>query len=170
MASTLGRALHDGDGPGARRAVQRLRQSADDDAVLDELAAFARSGDLLAVELLVEEVDRSEVAARFVGMLLLDPDDVQEATQDVLVAVAASISTYRGDSRFTTWLHPIARRRAVDHLRRKRQTVALGDDDLGDSRRMSSMIASRESIRTLLNRLPDTYREPVALHDVDGMT
>lgn len=40
--------------------------------------------------------------------LFLDPEDALDATQEVLIKVITSLKTFRGESRFRTWLYRIA--------------------------------------------------------------
>ena len=149
-----------------------------DGDVLDELARLAAgsatSGNApssqLAVELLLEQLDASGIVRRFVRAALLDESAIEDVTQDVLISVAGSISSFAGTSKVTTWVHRIVRNRVVDHLRRQRATSPLPPDDLGPAERMSSMIATRATVRDVLAGLPDLYREPVVLRDVQGLS
>ncbi|GAA1977404.1 sigma-70 family RNA polymerase sigma factor [Isoptericola halotolerans] len=166
MLDGLARALEGADPATARRIAF---EAADDDA-LATLARYAADGDELAVELLVELLDDSGVVRRFVRAALLDENDVDDVSQDVLISVATSIHGFAGTSRVTTWVHSIVRRRVVDHLRRRRATTSLPDDDIGPGERMSSMLATRASVRDALSGLPEIYRAPVALRDIDGLT
>ena len=97
----------------------------------------------------------------------MDETSLEEVAQDTLVAVATSITSYRGQAKFTTWLHTIARRRAADHLRRRRATVPLTEQDVGDAMRISSVIATRQSAWALVERLASPYREAVVLRDLE---
>lgn len=124
---------------------------------------------MLATELLVEAVDASGVARRFVAGLLLDEWAIDEVSQDTLVTVAKAVGTFKGDARFTTWLHTVARNRAVDHLRRQRAVLPLEAIDHGPAARMSSIIATRETVRHVLARIPEQYRQAVTLRDVEGL-
>lgn len=174
-------ALDRGDASAARRAVTDATPDATPDAtsdatadaaaddVLDLLAARAAAGSALATELLVERLDESGVVRRFVRGALLDESAVDDVCQDVLISVATSIHTFAGASRVTTWVHRIVRNRVVDHLRRQRATTPLPDDDVGPGERMSSLIATRATVRDALSALPDLYREPVTLRDVQGL-
>lgn len=40
--------------------------------------------------------------------MLVNPADAQEATQEILIRVITKLSTFRGDSAFTTWVYRIA--------------------------------------------------------------
>lgn len=165
--SLLRAALDAQDALAARQVLDRL--PVDDADVLDDLARAAAGAAPLATELLVERLDASGVVRRFVRGALLDEAAVDDVTQDVLISVAASIGSFSGAAKVTTWVHRIVRNRVVDHLRRQRATAPLPADDLAPAERMSSMIATRATVRDVLSGLPDHYRGPVTLRDVDGL-
>lgn len=142
----------------------------DHDAVLAALARQA-GGSPLAVELLVEALDSSGVVRRFAGAALLDRSSVEDVSQDALISIASSAASWDGRGKVTTWVHSIVRRRVVDHLRRRREAEQLSDEayEAGPAERMSSMVAARTTVREALARLPERYREPVALRDIEGL-
>lgn len=162
-------ALDAGDRRTARRVVAALTGDAvTRDDGLDALAGRAAGGSLLALELLAEAVDELGLARRAVRRVLVDEAAVDDVVQDTLVSMATSIGSFRSEARFGTWLHRIARNRAVDHLRRQRATEPL-DGDVGEAQRMSSVIASRHRAQQLVARLPETYRQAVVLRDVQRL-
>ncbi len=163
----------------ARRQLGELRDDADHEAALDVLARNAAQGSVLALEMLVEAVDRFGAARRAVRRFLVDDSAVDDVTQDTLITVARSIGSFRGEAKFTTWLYQVARNRAVDHLRRVRSTRPL-PDGAGDgegpeglapatAERMSSIVASRQAVQQLLAELPERYRDAVTLRDVERL-
>ncbi len=154
----------------AARSLVRDAPAAGSDDLLQELAGLAVGGSTLATELLVEQLDTSGLVRRFVRSSLLDPTAVDDVCQDTLISVASSIRSFRGGARVSTWVHSIVRRRVVDHLRRQRSTAPLPPEEEGPAQRMSSMLATRETVRAALTSLPELYREPVALRDVEGLT
>jgi RNA polymerase sigma-70 factor (ECF subfamily) len=191
-----------GDNPSlARRQLGELRDEADHDDALDVLAEVAASGSPLATELLIEALDRFGVARHAVRRFIVDDAAVDDVVQDTLITVAQSIGSFRGEARITTWLHQVARNRAVDHLRRARAAGPMGPgggagagagggagdgpggpggpgggdtaelDGIrpGSGNRMSSLVASREAVRQLLDELPDRYRDAVLLRDVERL-
>lgn len=165
--SDLGEALDEGDGTTARTALQGV--PATDEAVLQELALRAAAGSDVATELLLERLDDSGVVRRFARAALFDDAAIDDVSQDTLISVASSIGSFRGDAKITTWVHRIVRNRVVDHLRRQRATAPLPPDDLAPAARISSMIATRATVREVLASLPELYREPVVLRDLEGL-
>jgi RNA polymerase sigma-70 factor (ECF subfamily) len=159
----------------ARRQLGELVDEADHDGALDVLAEVAADGSPLATELLIEALDRFGTVRQAVRRFLVDETAVDDVVQDTLVTVAQSIVTFRGEAKLTTWLHQVARNRAVDHLRRVRAADPLGDGGRepvpapGTAARMSSLVASRHAVRQLLDELPERYRDAVTLRDVEGL-
>jgi RNA polymerase sigma-70 factor (ECF subfamily) len=137
--------------------------------VLDPLAGLAADGDQTALELVLWAVDALRLARPTIMALVLDEADADDVNQDVLIAVAEGIRSYEGKSRFTTWLHPIARHKAVDTLRRRRRSDTLADD-MGDVARISSVIATRTVLDQAIASIPDPYRDAVVLRDIEGLT
>lgn len=140
--------------------------------LLDALAAAA-PGSSRALEVLLTAVHRERLAAGAIHRVIVDHHDAEEIEQDVLIALARSIGSFRGDARFTTWLHTVARNVAVDFLRRRRELAVLDDGDrieLTASGRLSSMIATRATVRAAVDELPEMYRAAVTLRDVEHLS
>ena len=62
---------------------------------------------------------------RFAMKRLADPHDAEDAVQEVFLALLQSLPSYRGDSRFSTWLFGVAFH-VVARSRRRTQRTALG--------------------------------------------
>lgn len=163
----LARALHDHDGTAARRLLREV--PATDDDSLQELALAAASGSELGTTLLVERLDESGVLHRFARGALFDEGAIDDVVQDSLISVATGIRSFEGSGKVTSWVHRIVRNRVVDHLRRQRATAPLAEDDLGPGQRISSLIATRATVQDALAALPDLYREPVTMRDLEGL-
>lgn len=172
LPEDLDDALRVGDAPAAAEVVTELVGVGEADVALAALARrVAADGDGVeraTLELLVETLDASGVIHRLAGSMLLDRSAVDDVVQESLISVVQSVGSYRGDSAFTTWVHPIVKRRVADHLRRRRDASPLGEELL-PSARMSSMIATRATVRRSLEQLPEIYRVPVTLRDLESM-
>jgi RNA polymerase sigma-70 factor (ECF subfamily) len=167
--TSLEAAVAGGQAAPARRALAEVQGEAGREAALDVLAAHAAGGSRLAVELLVEAIDRFGSARRAARLVLLDEAAVADVVQDTLITVVQAIGSFRGEAKFTTWLHQVTRNRAVDHLRRARSAGAREPTEPGPAARMSSLVASRQAVRDLLDRLPPLYRDAVVLRDVEQL-
>lgn len=115
---------------------------------------------------------------RLVYSILRNDADARDVCQEVWVAVWNQLAEFRGESRFTTWLHPIAVRRALDHLRKRRrwyerflpfetkgvaETIAAHEtgDDISDQ-----AAAARQALDTL----PPRQRTVLALRELEGLS
>lgn len=163
----LARHLREGRLDSARHAVGELCDSGAQDEALEVLARLAPT-DSEALELFVETLDGTDVVRRFAGAALLERDAVEDVAQDSLISIAQSIGGYDGRAKVTTWVHSIVRRRVADHLRRRRETVELQEQHR-PAARMSSLIADRVTVREVLAQLPDLYRVPVELRDLEQL-
>jgi RNA polymerase sigma-70 factor, ECF subfamily len=61
--------------------------------------------------------------------VLRDPDDARDAAQESLVKLVRRVGQFRGQSRFTTWLHRLVVNTCLDAVERRR---ARSHEPLGD--------------------------------------
>jgi RNA polymerase sigma-70 factor, ECF subfamily len=93
-------------------------------------------------------------------------DEVDDLVQDVFLVAFKRINTLREAGAFGGWLAMIARNRAVDFHRRKRETEELPENI---AQRSSVDPEAAEALR-LIRTLPEAYRETLVLRLVEGMT
>ncbi|MEW6996730.1 RNA polymerase sigma factor [Colwelliaceae bacterium BS250] len=60
--------------------------------------------------------------------MVSNPDDALDLMQDVFIAVFRNLASFRGDSKFKSWLFRIAHYRCIEHYRRKKPTQSLDDE------------------------------------------
>lgn len=90
-------------------------------------------------------------------------DDAEDFVQDVLVKVYVSLSTFRGESQFSTWLMRIAYNTAINSIKRRKEYTSLAEDfdiiDPSENPEEKHMReCSRDAIRDALKELPERYR------------
>ncbi len=73
---------------------------------LDTLVSEARAGNRDSLERVIVQIQRPvyNLALR----MLWHPEDARDASQEILVRVVTHLSSFRGDSRFLTWVYRIA--------------------------------------------------------------
>lgn len=71
-----------------------------------ELVERARDGDRAALEQLI--LRHQGWVYNIAVRMVFHPQDAEEVTQEVLIKAVTRLSTFRGDSRFRTWLYRIA--------------------------------------------------------------
>ena len=83
------------------------------------LVKLAMTGDQAAFEDLMRL--HHERTFRLVYSVVRHEQDARDVCQEVWLTVWKQLPQFRGDARFTTWLHPIAVRRSLDHLRKRKR-------------------------------------------------
>lgn len=102
-----------------------------------------------------------------------DPDDAADALQDAMISAFRSASSFRAESRVTTWLHRIVVNACLDRIRRKqtRPTVPLaeaGPTEPAIERDPIEDQDTRMAVHDALAALPDDQRSAVVLVDIEG--
>ena len=94
--------------------------------------------------------------------------EVDDLLQDVFLVAFKKLNSLRDEAAFGAWLAMIARNRAMDFHRRKRDTEELSEDLAAQG----SSEADREAANVLevICGLPEAYRETLVLRLVEGMT
>jgi RNA polymerase sigma-70 factor (ECF subfamily) len=148
-----------------------------DTRVEERLIRDAQGGDHRAFAELVQL--HRQLVTRLVFRLLGHAPDVEDVVQDVFVHVYRSIGRFRGEARFTTWLHRLTVNVVRMHLRRGRSRPKLvykeaamandGEERLGPDELLSRNRRVRALYR-LLDRLSEKKRMVLVLHDFEGMT
>ena len=137
-----------------------------------ELVARARAGEPAAERALYEtHVDRVyRLAYRLAG----DEDLARDFTQDTFIRAFERLHEFRGESQFSTWLHPIAVTVALNGLRkvrrlRQRETdLDEGSDMAGGTRSAEPDLKQR--LAAAIDALAEGYRTVFVMHDVEGYT
>src|SRR5688572_6922500 len=106
-------------------------ESGDSDIEDAELVSRATHGDRTALEQLVlrHQAWIYNIAVRMV----FQPHDAEEVTQEVLVKVITKLSTFKGESKFRTWLYRIAANHVLNMKRRSAETQAPTFTKFGDA-------------------------------------
>ena len=110
-----------------------------------------------------------------------DEEKAHDVTQDALLLAYRHRASFRGDSRFTTWLYRIAATTALMHLRKDRRVPQLqsidaeeaadGDEPRNEEATPEEQWASSEAVQIAgdrLARLGDKYGQIFAMRFVEG--
>jgi RNA polymerase sigma-70 factor (ECF subfamily) len=160
-----------------------------------ELAARLLNGESAAIEELA--ADFGPMINQQAFKYMKNWEDAEEVAQDVLLKVVRKISLFRGDSALSSWIYRITFNTAMSRLRNGRfsrpNELLVGDlaatsnrsgdfDDarvpaflepadftyMGDETVMRREL--REKVIAALREMPDVYRVPVVLRDLQGMS
>jgi len=105
--------------------------------------------------------------------------EAEDLAQEAFMQLYRKISTFRGESAFSTWLHRLAVNVVLMHLRKKGlQLISLDEPDTSqeepvkrdygdDDRRLLGSIDRIGLVRAIAE-LPPGYKTVFVLHDVEG--
>jgi RNA polymerase sigma-70 factor (ECF subfamily) len=151
----------------------------------DQLIRKARDGDRRAFDELVHR-HLPQVWAT-VWRMLRHREDTEDVVQEVFITAHRSIAGFRGDAKFSTWLHRIATSRALNHLERAEEKLRrasdplepVADDDgpgaalVSRERTPLQTLEAKELLRRLadcLKHLPAAWKAVLALRDGDALS
>ncbi len=147
-----------------------------------ELLKRAQAGDREAFwELGAPSVD---AIYRLALRLVKSEEDAEDVVQEAFLKALSAIKEFRGQSRFTTWLHRIAVNQALMKLRKRRSEVfpmeAVEAGEIGTPMDLADWadsalddLVKREAVgvlETSLESLPIDLRTVVILRDINGLS
>jgi RNA polymerase sigma-70 factor (ECF subfamily) len=119
----------------------------------------ARGGDTEAVTELYRRHERRvyNLALRTLG----NPWDAADVAQEAFIKAFRNLGSFKGDARFSTWLHRIVVNAAYDHLRRQRPEPMDGDilEEVSGPGGTGAVVGSgRDGIDPAIDGLSDPLR------------
>jgi RNA polymerase sigma-70 factor, ECF subfamily len=156
-----------------------------------QLIARLQAGDDTAVQDLADRY-RSRIY-QLALRHMKNREDAEEVVQDVLMKVYRKVGAFRGDAALSSWIYRITFNTAMSRLRTSRlaraadqeRERALAADRIAhpevrsprqpaDWSRMPDesllRLQLREAVTAAIEDLPEIYREPVVLRDIQGLS
>lgn len=117
--------------------------------------------------------------------IVQNAEDAEDIAQEVFVQVYQSVSSFKGDSKFSTWLYRITITKSLDHQRRKKRKKRFafvrslfGEDNEvvihpPDFQHPGVKLDKKEDAASLfkaINLLPENQRIAFTLHKLEGLS
>lgn len=148
----------------------------------NEIIRSVLRGNVNDFEKLVTAYEKNvySLALRMVG----DPEDAADMTQETFIKAYRSLSSFRGDSKFSSWLYRIASNVCLDFLRSRsrhpqvslsssdedgRTTFELPDMSRNPEEQLMKKL-SMEAVRRGLEQLPEQQRQILVLRELGGLS
>lgn len=107
--------------------------------------------------------------------------EAEDLAQETFLSAFKSLSTFRADSKFSTWLYRIATNKCKDWLRAKRPGQGQQDVDIDElldievaedrtPERLLSQQQVAQELEQAIQRLPPLYREAFVLKHIEGLS
>lgn len=142
-----------------------------------ELIAKARTGDADAFADIVRGNEKLlyTLALRLLG----NREDAADAVQEAFLKAFTGLQSFREESKLSSWLCRILNNACVDILRKRKETVPLGDGaeeaPAAESERFDPVAVLekadlRARVRTALTLLPEDFKAPLLLREYGGLS
>ena len=135
-----------------------------------ELLRLAADGDARAIRTLYDRYAPRVYAV--VRRIAADDDLAQDYAQEAWIRAIRALPTFRGDARFSTWLHRIAVNAALQAVRKadtRNKREAPPPEEVPIPPRHDDSLLQRR-LEHALDELPEGMRQVLILHDVEGYT
>jgi len=111
---------------------------------------------------------------------LIGAKEAEDLTQEVFVKVARTLNSFRNEAKVSTWLYRIATNTAIDRMREAsfHREIASGEFEADGTalnvcresvEEKVAQKAANECIRGVIEELPDNYRLPLILSELEGL-
>lgn len=152
----------------------------------EKLVDLARKGRENAIRALIKH--NNQRLFRVARAIMRNDDEAEDVVQEAYVKAFTRLDTFRGDSKFSTWLTRIALNEALGRVRRRRPSADLSEIDAATGTSNGCVIMfptslmppaadselARSQVRAFLERavdeLPDTFRVVFILRDIEDMS
>lgn len=100
--------------------------------------------------------------------------DVEDVTQEIFIAAIRSLSSFRGDAKFATWLRTLTNHKVAEFYRKRTrkqepQLAPLSDAIAQVTGSTSKSMEERIYIQRALQQLPENYREIILLRFAEDL-
>jgi RNA polymerase sigma-70 factor (ECF subfamily) len=146
--------------------------SASGDELTADIVESCRRGDRDAFRVLYE-AHKDKVYSLALYFFHGDTATASDVTQQVFLKLMTTISQYRGDSGFSTWLHRLVVNTCIDGTRRRQSKERPLPDDLASPQSLEVETQQAESSATILravSALPPEFRLPVLMRYFEGLS
>lgn len=148
-----------------------------------ELVLLLQQGDESAFKKLVDEWQN--MVYNTAVSIVQNEDDADDITQEVFIQVYQSVSSFKGESKFSTWLYRVTVSKALDHEKKKKrkkrfgfvQSLFGGDGEeqvhAVEFNHPGVQMEKKEKAGELFNalkKLPDKQRIAFTLHKLEGQS
>lgn len=105
---------------------------------------------------------------------VIPENDVEDVTQEVFIAALKSLSSFRGDSKFGTWLRTLTNHKVAEFYRKRTRKqepllAPLSDANAHTTGSTSKHLEERVYIQRALQHLPENYREIILLRFAEDL-
>ncbi len=150
----------------------------------NKLVNKAVKGDNSAFEALMEK--HMGIIYNIALRMTANKDDAEDMTQEIMIKIFRSLGSFKGNSKFSTWIYRVAVNTCLDELKKKKNKKHLsldaeisGDDgenqieikdDSPSPEKLAEQNELRDMVAAAVKLLSDEHRAVIVLRDIRGMS
>lgn len=150
----------------------------------NKLVNKAVKGDNSAFEALMEK--HMGIIYNIALRMTANQDDAEDMTQEIMIKIFRSLGSFKGNSKFSTWIYRVAVNTCLDELKKKKNRKHLsldaeisGDDgenqieikdDSPSPEKLAEQNELRDMVAAAVKLLSDEHRAVIVLRDIRGMS
>jgi len=166
--------------PTTERLEQPTSNTEPDDFTL---VKRAKDGDMGAYDELIRRYQQRVYAT--VYQMTSNHEDANDLTQEAFIKAYRALNSFKGDASFYTWVYRIAVNRTINFLKTRKNKVHMSLNDMDFNaehdpdmvalvsdrtpRRDASLAELQEKLNAAMQKLSDSHRLVVTLHDIQGL-
>jgi RNA polymerase sigma factor (sigma-70 family) len=131
---------------------------------LERLVEAAKEGDKKALEDLILKIQDKIYGLAL--RMLYNPSDAEDAAQEILLKIITRLSTFRGESAFTTWMYRVAVNHLLTLRRRQPELEAVSFEEYEKSLELDSPVDWQELSSSALQQI---YVEEIMISCLQGL-
>jgi len=155
------------------------REGLDDTALVHR----SRKGDMAAYDELIRRYQERIYATIY--HMTANHEDANDLAQETFIKAYQALRSFKGDSSFYTWIYRIAVNKSINFLKQRKHRAHMSLNDLDFNaehdpdlvalisdktpRRDVNLAELQEKLNEAMQKLSETHRMVVALHDVQGL-
>ncbi|MBI5602226.1 MAG: RNA polymerase sigma factor [Deltaproteobacteria bacterium] len=131
---------------------------------LELLVETAKEGDKKALEDLILKIQDKIYGLAL--RMLYNPSDAEDASQEILLKIITHLSTFRGESAFTTWMYRVAVNHLLTLRKRRAELEAVSFEEYEKSLELDSAVEWQESHSSALQNI---FVEEIRISCLQGL-
>jgi RNA polymerase sigma-70 factor (ECF subfamily) len=165
MSNSFRKGPQEPAGSSAPRGTSPALRSRDESLLERRLLSALAAGDKSALGGLYELY--GEKIFRYTFRMLGNRADAEDATAETFLRVLRRSADLKADGAFRTWLFRIARNLCIDRMRQHKLLELPGDAQYGGTEEKAAI---KVTVHQALSELPENYREPLILCDLEDVS
>lgn len=106
----------------------------------------------------------------YIARRVREHEAVDDILQDVLLKAHTGLHAVRSGGSLTAWLYRIASNAIADHYRGQKPSEEISDELPAPEAEPNYVAELASCLQPLIDDLPETYRAPLVLSEIEGLT